>query len=287
MAKKIIKCPHCGEETQIDDLREVAFCSCCGTKLIVKDILGLDKEIQLDDNNKLTTEKPVQESSRNNIDNRISTNNAVPPTNGKDGKFWYFVIGIFAFVFIIVMARSCGSKSSGGFNSTPTEGIDTVVVDTAMIKDKASSETSSYKKTWDFTTDIDEMTDSKNIWATLVSDNSIKQEFPYDITYGKITVRYMKKYGYDVLVQITSGQIHGSAYSDDNYVMVRFDKDKPIKYWFDEPADNSSDCIFIRKKNDFITRCKKAKTIKVEIPLYQAGRPVFEFHVDEPLKWEQ
>jgi hypothetical protein len=57
----------------------------------------------------------------------------------------------------------------------------------------------------------------------------------------------MKKYGYDVLIGITSGQIHGNEYNDDNYVMVRFDKDKPIKYWFDESSDNSSDIVFIRK----------------------------------------
>ena len=57
----------------------------------------------------------------------------------------------------------------------------------------------------------------------------------------------MKKYGYDVLIGITSGQIHGNEYNDDNYVMVRFDKDKPIKYWFNESSDNSSDIVFIRK----------------------------------------
>lgn len=140
---------------------------------------------------------------------------------------------------------------------------------------------------WNFQIETDAMTDSKNIWASIVSDNSTNLGSPYGRSYCRLTVRYMKKWGYDVLVQLTSGQIHGSKYHNENYVMARFDEEQPIKYWFDEAADASSDCVFIRKKSDFISRCKKTKSIKLEVPIFQGGRPVFTFEVSSPLVWKE
>ena len=132
------------------------------------------------------------------------------------------------------------------------------------------------------------MTDTKNIWANLKSDNSISQSFPYDgYTYATITIRYMKKYGYDAIISISKGQIHGSRYNGDNYITARFDEGTPKKYTFTEAADGSSEMVFLVSKSDFIKRCKQAKDIKIEVPLYQAGRPIFTFHVDEPLVWRE
>lgn len=140
-------------------------------------------------------------------------------------------------------------------------------------------------KEWEFSFKEDEMTSTRNIYARISSDNTIDQNFPYGATGANICIRYMKKYGYDVLVTIDEGQFSGIEVSGTNYIMVRFDKGKAIKYWYNETDDGSSDCVFIRKANDFIKRCKEAKDIKIELPLYQNGRPVFKFHVDKPLVW--
>ena len=52
------------------------------------------------------------------------------------------------------------------------------------------------KATWFIITGDDEMTDTKNIWAEITSDNYISQDFPYEgMTRAEITVRYMKKFG--------------------------------------------------------------------------------------------
>ena len=91
----------------------------------------------------------------------------------------------------------------------------------------------------------------------------------------------------DVLIQITKGQIDGREYYGTDYITARFDEGTPKKYFFDESSDGSSEVVFLRNKTDFITRCKQAKDIKIDIPIYQAGRPVFSFHVDEPLKWRE
>ena len=67
----------------------------------------------------------------------------------------------------------------------------------------------------------DEMTDSENIWASVKSDNYVNQDFPYEgNTYASITVRYMKKYGYDVSMKdITFVSVSGFCSSGSSAVI--------------------------------------------------------------------
>lgn len=140
--------------------------------------------------------------------------------------------------------------------------------------------------TWKIHTDIDDMTDTKNIWASIRSTNFVNQKFPYQgKTYATITIRYMKKYGYDVIIEIDKGQIVGIDVSGTNYITARFDEGTPMNYYFDDASDGSTEHVFLRNVKDFINRCKKAKDIKVDIPMYQFGKPVFKFHVDKALVW--
>lgn len=215
-------------------------------------------------------------------DNEKADNNQKNSETEKDTYILPLVIGVFLFFLIIIIVAFSSGSSKVAVQSMPEEDVDTV----AEIVTPIEIEAETSKKTWDIRTEKDEMTDSKNIWATVLSDNCIRQDFPYEgLTYAKITVRYMKKYGYDVLINITNGQIHGSKYSNENYIIARFDEGSPKKYWYDEAADLSSDVIFVRNKTEFIKKCKEAKKIKVEIPIYKGGRPVFSFEVDELLKW--
>ena len=141
---------------------------------------------------------------------------------------------------------------------------------------------------WEVSEKIDEMTDTKNVWKSIRSLNGIQQEFPYNDgqTYATITVRYMKKYGDDVLISINQGQIHGNSFSNSSYITVRFDTQSPKKYYFNEAADGSTEMVFLKNSKDFIENAKKAKDIKIEIPLFMGGNPLFRFHVDKPLEWK-
>ena len=199
----------------------------------------------------------------------------------------YILAAVLAIVllFTLVMALS-NSKQNDSSEVEATveevEEVDTVAV--ALPDDEVAPEKN--KVTWDFTIVKDEIYDTNNIWAEIKSDNYISQSFPYEgYTYATISVRYMKKYGYDVIIVISKGQIHGNRYSGDNYITARFDEGTPKKYYFNEAADGSSDRVFLSNKSDFIKRCKQAKDIKIDIPIFQAGRPLFTFHVDEPLVW--
>lgn len=194
----------------------------------------------------------------------------------------------FIFILMILLGKNCNNDMSYSSEEIDTE-IEEVDVDTIVqLVEPADIVPEPRKIEWDFTISTDEMTDTKNIWATIRSDDYIMQDFPYEgRTYASITVRYMKKYGYDVLIEITQGQINGSSYHGTDYITARFDEGSPKKYYFNNAADGSSDVVFLRSAQDFIKRCKQAKDIKIDVPIYQAGRPVFSFHVDEPLTWRE
>lgn len=212
------------------------------------------------------------------------------PTESPEKKSSFKVISLMyclIFIAIIMVLLSLSQiKKESHPSDTPINVSDdstAILPDPSAVKSKSVSNI----RSWNFKEEQDKMTSTKNIWASIVSDNSVNLDAPYYSTEAKITIRYMKKWGYDAIIYVSEGQVYGNEYSNQNYVMVRFDDDKPIRYWFDEPADGSSTHVFIRKHNDFISRCKKAKRIKVEIPLYEAGRPIFEFSVDKPLVWKK
>lgn len=194
-------------------------------------------------------------------------------------------IAIVAILFLIFIVAGLSNKNEMPQQAEPKV-EEEIIVDTVEACDVDNALSESTKVVWDFTIDKDEMTDSKNIWATIISDNSISQNFPYEgSTFAKITIRYMKKYGYDAIISITKGQIHGNRYNGNNYITARFDDGTPKKYYFNEAADGSSEMVFLSSKSDFIKRCKQSKDIKIDIPIFQAGRPLFTFHIDEPLVW--
>lgn len=163
-------------------------------------------------------------------------------------------------------------------------GIFASMCDNDTTSSTSTSEAVKDSVTWKISTEIDEMTDAKNIWASITSDNYITQDFPYDgETYAEITVRYMKKDGFQVLISITKGSI----YSANEYVSVRFDQGEAMKYYYNGTASGETETVFLRNQKDFIERCKKAHDIKMEIPLFNRGGEVFNFHVDKPLVWPE
>ena len=223
---------------------------------------------------------PQQSQSRQSVS---TTNNYTKKGNSNTGCI--IAIAIVAILFLIFIVAGLSNKNEMPQQAEPNV-EEEIIVDTVEACDVDNALSESTKVVWDFTIDKDEMTDSKNIWATIISDNSISQNFPYEgSTFAKITIRYMKKYGYDAIISITKGQIHGNRYNGNNYITARFDDGTPKKYYFNEAADGSSEMVFLSSKSDFIKRCKQSKDIKIDIPIFQAGRPLFTFHIDEPLVW--
>ncbi len=226
--------------------------------------------------------KPTEVESKS-VDNQQSSvlvdNDKVEGNNNTGIILAFVAVAMLILVFVVF-----------GFaeKKTPTLDETEIVVDSEIVEvvEPATPETT--KSTWDFTFEKDQLTDSKNIWASITSDNYITQEFPYNgQTRAIITVRYMKKYGFDVIIQISQGQMNGRQYYGTDYITARFDNGSAKKYYFNESADGDSKVVFLRKSSEFIKNCKSAKDIVIDLPLYQGGRPVFNFHVDEPLTWRE
>ena len=196
---------------------------------------------------------------------------------------WYrfadtVILAIVGVSFLVLCINMCNSITTS--NGTYLDS-DTAVIDTALY---GNTPIEVEKKTWSLQTKQDEMDDSKSYWYSLQSDNYANFDFPYEgDSYLTITVRWMKKYGYDVLLEITDGQMVGDEYNGTNYVRVRFDGGKVQKFYYNEPNDGSSNLVFLRNAQKFIEKCKNAKDIIIEQEFYQEGVHQFKFHVDEPL----
>lgn len=188
------------------------------------------------------------------------------------------ILAIVGVSFLVLCINMCNGITTS--NGTYLDS-DTAVIDTALY---GNTPIEVEKKTWSLQTKQDEMDDSKSYWYSLQSDNYANFDFPYEgDSYLTITVRWMKKYGYDVLLEITDGQMVGDEYNGTNYVRVRFDGGKVQKFYYNEPNDGSSNLVFLRNAQKFIEKCKNAKDIIIEQEFYQEGVHQFKFHVDEPL----
>ena len=193
------------------------------------------------------------------------------------------LIGFGVFMLIGVIANIGDNSNSNSQNRNS----DSITVDSVETDDiSTASQEYNQLKSWNYFTDTDEMNDSKSRFASLVSDNTVNFDFPYQGGSSlSLIVRYMKKYGTDVYIKISSGQFICNEYQGTNNVRVRFDDAAPIKFSTNEPSDGSSDMLFLNNAKKFIKLAKQAKTIKIEAPFYQEGNRIFTFTVDKPLEW--
>lgn len=137
-------------------------------------------------------------------------------------------------------------------------------------------------KNWYYDEYKDEMTWYTTKIATAEAENTLYFDFPYQWwSTSYLTVRNMR-WELDIILWVSPSQINW----DYNYptIKAKFDDWTPINYSYNEPADYSSDKIFIRSENDFLNRLKKAKKLLLEVWFYQNWTKTIEFDV-EWLKW--
>jgi len=134
-------------------------------------------------------------------------------------------------------------------------------------------------KQWYYTSSEDKMDSATRYYAHVYSTNTVNFSFPYSGEQNAtLTLRSGKRQGKDVMFSIRKGQILCHSYEDCN-ILVRFDDEKAVNYSTVGAADNSSETIFLRNYDKFVTKLKKAKRVRISIDIYQQGAPVFEFDV--------
>lgn len=135
-------------------------------------------------------------------------------------------------------------------------------------------------KQWLYASHDDEMSGKASKSASVLSTNQFEFDFPYQGKQrARLTIRRHPRWGNDVIFAIEKGQILCHSYSRCS-INIRFDDNPPRRLNGNEPADNSSETVFIPGYNDFVTRLSRAKKLRVEVEIYQQGNLVAEFDVE-------
>lgn len=143
---------------------------------------------------------------------------------------------------------------------------------------------------WLYSTDIpggitDEMTGKEIRYAATTSTNSHDLHWPYGngVT-ATLRLRKHPRYGKDVIIELTAGQILCDSY-DGCQISVRFDE-KPMQIFIGSPpSDHANTTIFLSGYVKFVKATRAAQKVTVEIPLYQDGNRAFTFNVSG-LEWK-
>jgi|GEM_PF-846127 len=137
---------------------------------------------------------------------------------------------------------------------------------------------------WDYSSRGDEMSDTSIHHACTVSTNSINLEWPYGPQSVSLCVRQHPRWGQDVIVRLArGGQFICRSYAN-CIVRVRFDEAAASGYSANEPADGSSDTIFIANDARFIANLKRSSRVIIEAEFYQSGAQQMTFNT-EGLEW--
>jgi hypothetical protein len=180
------------------------------------------------------------------------------------------------FVLIVLVVLGCVSGPSRNINTLRPNASPSPATTTAHTAGNQ----------WDYSEFTDEMGRGKIYVNTIVSRNTISLEMPYEgAQHGKLSIREHPQHGKDVYVSIERGQLLDSDYH--SKVLVRFDEDKPQSFSSSGPDDLSSEALFLRGAFPvFLNKLKTAKTLRIEVPVYQAGNQVLEFDV-EGFTWKK
>lgn len=140
------------------------------------------------------------------------------------------------------------------------------------------------KTAWDYSASKDAMGLGEVQIARNESLNTVDFSFPYGgPQHARLYLRSHPQYGKDLYLTISRGQILTDV-SDGCRVLLRFDDEKPLWVTGNGPTDHGSTTVFLSGVAPLINRMKKAKRLRIQIPVYQEGNPVFEFDI-EGLQW--
>ena len=130
---------------------------------------------------------------------------------------------------------------------------------------------------WDYSSSADPMTDRKTETACITSTNQVLQTSPYHNTTARLCIRQSPRYGLDAYVVLNGGgQILCRSYDGCTF-KVRFDQSPQQSFSGGGSADGSSNIVFVRNAQRFVTSAKAADVTRIEIQLYQAGNQILEF----------
>ncbi|WP_404358508.1 hypothetical protein [Methylotuvimicrobium sp. KM1] len=143
----------------------------------------------------------------------------------------------------------------------------------------AAAEAQRLAAKWSYQVSDDPMSSRKAKYASIISENAVSFDFPYQgLQRGKLMLRDHPTYGNNVIFSIERGQILCESYSDCT-IRIRFDNGSSTRWGAVGPSDHSNTSIFLRNESGFVKKMRAAKIVRLQVPIYQEGEPIFEFHV--------
>lgn len=188
----------------------------------------------------------------------------------------------------------CGAKLSGKFGCLPMAVIAIIVIGAISSLSTNSPPAPSQTpqtitpnttpatepenlNTWQYGEPLDEVSGKKTLSATLLSNNSVDLDFPYEGgTQATLVVRKHPRDGLNVYVVINKGQL--SCQYDNCYITIRFDDGEVIKNYVSEPTDKSNLAFFLSKTKGVISNISKSKKMYIELTFFSQGIHAFEFN---------
>ena len=107
------------------------------------------------------------------------------------------------------------------------------------------------------------------------SGNTVQFAFPYQGgTTARLVLRNHPQYGKDIFMQISKGQLMCHSFSTCS-ISISIDGGPVFTVFGKGSEDESSRTVFLDW--GLAAKIKGAKSIKIQPPIFQNGRPVFEF----------
>ena len=130
---------------------------------------------------------------------------------------------------------------------------------------------------WTYSSSTDEMSGNKTHFAVTESTNAVNFAPPYDgYQRARLTIRTHPRYGKNIILSVDKGQLLCRSYEPCTSV-IRFDGGSPEKYKGVGPDDGSTETVFIGSYSRFVGKLINSKTVRISVPVYQNGSPVFVF----------
>lgn len=137
---------------------------------------------------------------------------------------------------------------------------------------------------WTYDSDNDKMRNITTDFAKNESLNEVDIGGPYGRVRLSIVLRKGPRFGNDVILHLTKGQIECGQLSGCS-IALKFD-DEPVRAFpAVESSSAMSSAIFLRKETAIIDKLKRAKKLQVEVNVFAGGTHQFEFDVSG-LNWE-
>ena len=197
---------------------------------------------------------------------------SMPPKKKMSGCMLAVVIVVGLIVVLAVLGAVLVPRDAGNVQGGATPGT----------TDNTAAPAATSGTSWTYQTTKDEVRNTTDSYASIVSDNKVDFDFPYD---GGSTLQMTVRHdhtGDNILLVISKGQFVCGIENCKGEMNI---DGTPRHLTLLRPADGSSDTLFVSRPAEIIKALESAKKVIVELPFFQAGNRQFTFTSAGGLEW--